>query len=152
MAAAEFAEIVALQDHVVEFEEGQRLLAVQPQLDRIERQHAVDGEVDADLAQQRDVAQRVEPVGVVGEHGVGGAVAEAQERGEAAADAGHVGGDGLVGEQLADSSLPEGSPIRVVPPPSSTSGRWPCFCSSRRIMICTRLPTCRLSAVQSKPI
>ena len=51
-----------------------------------------------------------------------------------------------------DSSLPEGSPMRVVPPPSSTIGLWPCFCSSRRIMICTRLPTCRLSAVQSKPI
>src|SRR6185312_9659416 len=50
------------------------------------------------------------------------------------------------------SSLPDGSPIRVVPPPISTTGRCPCFCSSRSAMICTRLPTCRLSAVQSKPI
>src|SRR5580704_2345484 len=51
-----------------------------------------------------------------------------------------------------DSSLPDGSPMRVVPPPISATGRWPCFCSRRRIMMPTRLPTCRLSAVQSKPI
>ena len=36
------AEIVSLQDHVVEFEEGHRLLALKPKLDRIERQHPVD--------------------------------------------------------------------------------------------------------------
>ena len=51
-----------------------------------------------------------------------------------------------------DSSLPEGSPIRVVPPPISATGLWPCFCISRSSMICTRLPTCRQSAVRSKPI
>ena len=77
------------------------MLAVQPDPHRIEAQHAVDGEVRADLAQQRDVAQRAQPVVVVGGDRIGRAVAEAQERVEAAADAGHVGGDLLVGEQLA---------------------------------------------------
>ncbi len=32
----EFDEIIGLQDHIVEFEEGQRLFAFQPQLDGIE--------------------------------------------------------------------------------------------------------------------
>ena len=100
MAAAEFAEVIALQDHVVKLEEGQRLLAFQAQLDRVETQHAVDGKVDADLPQQGDIAQGVQPVGVVGEHRVGRSIAEAQEWGEAAADAGHVGVDGIVDQQL----------------------------------------------------
>ncbi len=100
-AAVQLAEVVALQDHVVEFEEGQRMLALQPDPHRIEAQHAVDGEMRADVAQQRDVAERAQPVVVVGHDRIGRAVAEAQERIEAAADAGHVGGDLLVGEQLA---------------------------------------------------
>ncbi len=57
--------------------------------------------MSADIAQQWDVAERAEPVVVVGNQRVGGAVAEAQEWVEAAADAGHVGGDLLVGEELA---------------------------------------------------
>ena len=44
---------------------------------------------------------------------------------------------------------PDGSPILVVPPPISAIGRLPVFCSQRSIMICTRCPTCRLSAVAS---
>ena len=50
------------------------------------------------------------------------------------------------------SSRPEGSPIFVVPPPISTMGLCPVFCSQRSIMICTSEPTCSESAVQSKPI
>ena len=52
-------EVVGLQDHVVEFEEGQRLLAVEPRLDALEAQHPVDAEVPADVAQEVEV---VEPV------------------------------------------------------------------------------------------
>ena len=40
----------------------------------------------------------------------------------------------------------------LVPPPISAIGRWPVCCSQRSSMIETRLPTCRLSAVQSKPM
>ena len=63
-------EIVGLQDHVVEFEKRQFLLPLEPQLHRIERQHAVDGEVAADVAQEVDIVERVEPVGIVGHDGV----------------------------------------------------------------------------------
>ena len=47
------------------------------------------------------------------------------------------------------SSLPEGSPTRVVPPPISTMGLPPACCSQRSIMIESRLPTCSDGAVQS---
>ena len=50
------------------------------------------------------------------------------------------------------SSLPDGSPTLVVPPPISTIGLWPVFCNSLNNMIDTRDPACRLGAVQSKPI
>jgi hypothetical protein len=50
------------------------------------------------------------------------------------------------------SSLPEGSPTLVVPPPISTIGLWPVRCSQRSSMIETSEPTCRLSAVASKPM
>jgi hypothetical protein len=50
------------------------------------------------------------------------------------------------------SSLPDGSPTLVVPPPMTTIGLPPAFCSRRSIMIWIRLPTCRLAAVASKPM
>ncbi len=62
----------------------------------------------ADIAQQRDVAQFVEPVGVVDHHRVGRAVAEGQELGEDLADAGHVAGDLGVAEQRARLVLARG--------------------------------------------
>src|SRR3546814_21055488 len=43
-ALREFAEVVGLENHVIEFEERQRLLAIEPQLDRIEAQHPVRSE------------------------------------------------------------------------------------------------------------
>ncbi len=50
------------------------------------------------------------------------------------------------------SSLPEGSPTRVVPPPISAIGRWPVCCIQCSIMIGSSEPTCSEGAVQSKPI
>jgi len=50
VALVKLHEIVGLQNHVVEFEKRQRLLALEPQLHRVERQHLVDGEVPADIA------------------------------------------------------------------------------------------------------
>ena len=44
-------DVYKRQDHVVEFEERQRLLAVEPLLDGIEAQHPVDREMLADVAQ-----------------------------------------------------------------------------------------------------
>ena len=48
-------EIVGLQDHVIEFEERQRLLALEPQPHAVHGQHAVDREMPPDIAQERDV-------------------------------------------------------------------------------------------------
>jgi len=50
------------------------------------------------------------------------------------------------------SSRKDGSPTLVVPPPINTTGRLPVRCIKRSSMICTKDPTCRLSAVASKPI
>jgi hypothetical protein len=50
------------------------------------------------------------------------------------------------------SSLPEGSPILVVPPPITTIGLCPACWSRRSSMIDTRLPTWSEGAVASKPI
>ena len=55
----------------------------------------------ADVAQQRNIQKRVEPVGVVGHHRVGRAVAEFEVVGEALPDARHVGVDLLRRQQLA---------------------------------------------------
>jgi hypothetical protein len=33
-AKCKLAEVIGLEDHVIEFEEGKRLLALEPQLDR----------------------------------------------------------------------------------------------------------------------
>jgi len=109
MAPGKLDEVVGLQHHVVELEEGERLVALQPQLHRIHAQHAVDREMPADVAQQRDVEQPVEPVGVVHHDGIGRGRrrpriefrGERQELGEHGLDAGHVARDVRVGQQLA---------------------------------------------------
>ena len=53
----------------------------------------------ADVAQQGDVAERVEPRGIVDEARVAGAVAEGEEARERAPDAFLVGGDGVFAQQ-----------------------------------------------------
>jgi hypothetical protein len=58
VAPVQLDEVVGLQDHVVELDERQFLLALEPQLHRIHRQHAVDREVPADVAQELDVVER----------------------------------------------------------------------------------------------
>ena len=47
------------------------------------------------------------------------------------------------------SSLPEGSPTRVVPPPISAIGLLPDCCSQYSIMMVRKLPMCSDGAVQS---
>ena len=108
LAPAQLEEIVGLQDRVVEFEKAERLVAFEPQPDAVLRQHAVDREMPADIAQERDVEQSIEPIGVVDHDRVARAVAELQEFGEDLADPGHVAGDLLVGQKLAGFVLPGG--------------------------------------------
>ena len=56
------------------------------------------------------------------------------------------------GRILRVSSLPEGSPTRVVPPPISTIGLLPVCCSQRSIISTIMLPMWKDGAVQSKPM
>ena len=65
VAAVELDEVVGLQHHVVELDEGERLLALEPQLHRIVGEHAVDAEMASVVAQEIDVVELVEPIGIV---------------------------------------------------------------------------------------
>ena len=105
MAAVQLQEVHRLHQHVVELEEGHRLFALQPQLDRVEGQHPVDGEMGAVVAQEFDVAVVRQPVVVVDHDGVGRAVAEGQEFLEHASDGGDVRLDRLVGQLRARGVL-----------------------------------------------
>lgn len=98
MALVQLHEIIGLKDHVVEFEEGERLLTLQPQLHGIEGEHAVDGEMRPHLAQHGDIFQLVQPIGIVDELGAG---IEIKEGFKHPADGGDIGVDLLFGEHLA---------------------------------------------------
>ena len=97
----ELDEVIGLQDHVVEFEERQRLLAVEPESHGIESEHAVDGEMPADIAQEIDVVDLHQPVGVVDHDRVAGAAAEFEIGREIAPDADEIVVDILWCQQLA---------------------------------------------------
>ena len=101
MALVDLREIIGLQAHVVEFDEGELVLALQPQLDAVHRQHAVDREMPADVAQELDIIEVRQPVGVVEQQRVASAFAKAQEFLENRLDRGLVGVDLLNGQQLA---------------------------------------------------
>ena len=91
MAARQLQEVVGLEDHVVEFEEAERLFAVQTLFHAFEAEHPVDREVAAVITEKGDVFEFVQPVRVVDHDGVGRAIAEIQELFEDAFDTVHVG-------------------------------------------------------------
>ena len=70
-AARQFQEIIGLEDHVVEFEEGQRLLAVEPQLDRIKLSIRLTEKCCPSRA-GRGCIPAVEPLGVIEHDRIGG--------------------------------------------------------------------------------
>ncbi len=86
VAAGKLKKIVSLEQHVVEFEEGQRLLALKPQLHRIEGEHPIDGEVAAVFAQKIDVIEVLEPLVVIDEERICFALPESQELPEGVPD------------------------------------------------------------------
>jgi len=65
VAAIELDEIIGLQNHVIEFQERQFLLSLQPQFHRIETEHAIDRKMPADIAQEIDIVERIQPIGIV---------------------------------------------------------------------------------------
>ncbi len=101
VAPVQLHEIVGLQDHVIEFEKAQRLIAVEAQLHAVHRQHAIDRHVPADLAQERHIFQTVEPVGVVDHDRIGRPAPERDEPLEHAEQALLVAFDLCGREQLA---------------------------------------------------
>ena len=90
-------EVVALHDHVVEFEEGQALLHAL--LVALGAQHVVHAEAGADLAQQLNVVQVQQPVGVVQHQGL--ALAELNKALHLTLEALGVVVDVLLGQHLA---------------------------------------------------
>lgn len=82
IATVEFSEVVRLQQHVVELQEGQGLLTFQTQPHAIVGHHAVDGEVRAILSKKVEVRQLAQPFVVVHKLRICRAVPEGQELGE----------------------------------------------------------------------
>ena len=123
MAAPEFDEVVGLEDHVVELQERERLLAVEALFHGFEAEHPVDREVPAVVAQEGDVVKRVEPVGVVGHQGR--VVAEVQEALEDAPDTGDVVRNLRVGQQLPALVLARGVADPGGPAPHQDDGPMP---------------------------
>ena len=99
IAAVEFKEVIGLQDHVVEFEEGQRLFPIETGFDAFERQHPINAEMPPDVAQEFEVVQIVQPFGVVQHDRVTGTVTVGQVFLEHLLHAGDIGVDGGVVEQ-----------------------------------------------------
>ena len=100
VAPVQFDEVVGLHDRVVELEERHRLLAFEPELHAFHGQHAIDREVAAVVAQEGNVFELVEPLGVVDHDGVGRPVAEFEQVPHARQDAQLVFFDLLGGQQL----------------------------------------------------
>src|SRR6516225_3320981 len=99
-APRQLKKVVGLEDRIVEFEKAEWLVALEPQPCAILGQHPVDREMTPDLAQQRNIAEFVEPIGILDHNGVVRAVAEIDELGEDRADSCHVAGDLRIVEQL----------------------------------------------------
>ncbi len=97
--AVQLQEVGRLHQHVVEFEKGQRLLVLDSRADEFEAQHLVDRKVHAIVAQEVNVAEPLQPVGIVDHDGLGRSGSEGQEGGEGRSDALEVGGDLRLAQQ-----------------------------------------------------
>ena len=86
------------------------MLAVEPQLGGVHGQHAIDGEVAADIAQERNVVERHEPLRVVAHESVCLACAELEELGKRLAHALLVGFDLFCSEYPAGLVFARGVP------------------------------------------
>ena len=90
-----------MKDHVVEFEECQRLLALQAKFDRIEGQHAIDGEVRSDVAQKFNIAEFAQPFVIVDHDRIGWPVPKVQQSLKHGEDSSDVIRYNLVGHHAA---------------------------------------------------
>ena len=79
VAARKLDIVVGLQQHVVELDEREFLFPIETKLGAVHRQHAIDGEMAADVAQKFDVVERCQPFGVIDHQCISAAVPECQE-------------------------------------------------------------------------
>ena len=86
IASVQFEEIIGLQNHVVEFQKAQRLLALEAQFHAVETHHAIDRKMAAIVAQKLDVIELGKPVVIIDHNGIRGAIAESEEALESGAD------------------------------------------------------------------
>ena len=101
MLPVEDQEVIGLENHVVEFKERQGLFPVESGLHRFECKHPIHREMAPDLAQKGNVAETVEPFGIVQHQGIIRTVAERQVARKDLPDAGDVGFDLPVGQKRA---------------------------------------------------
>ena len=99
MAAAQFQEVIGLQQHVVEFKKRQRLIAFQPLLHAFHGQHAIDAEMPPDITQEGNIKQLIQPFRVIQHDGIGRAITKGQEGVKHLPNAGLVGFDLRIGKQ-----------------------------------------------------
>ena len=79
IAAIELNKVIGLQQHVVELQEGQRLLPLESQPHALKGEHPVDGEVRPILSQKLHVAETTEPIIVVHQLRICWAISKLQE-------------------------------------------------------------------------
>ena len=113
----EVPEVVGLQEHVAELGEGDAVLALHPGPHRLLGQHRVDGDVLAHVAEELEDPDRLGPVAVVDQAGLGRPVGEVEQALELGLDGGQVvrrASRGRAG--CAPRSDRPGSPIMPVAP------------------------------------
>ena len=79
VAAVELEEVIGLEDHVVELEEGEGRLSLKPQLHALEVEHAIDGEQRPVLPEEVEIADAGQPLVVVDQQRICGSIAKLQE-------------------------------------------------------------------------
>ena len=87
MSTSKLKKVIGLEERVIELQESVGLLVLQTAGNGVLFHHRVDGEELSDVAQELDIADLVEPVGIVDHDGIRRAIAESQEGFERFADA-----------------------------------------------------------------
>ena len=121
----EMEKIVGLQRLVRELGETDAVLGLHAATDRFPGQHLADPETPAHVAKEIKQVEGKEPIGVIHQHGGGGATAEIEESLELSADAGDIIPYPVHIEKIPFGAAAGGIADEPVPPPTSTTGRCP---------------------------
>ena len=108
VAIVEHQKVVGLQQHVAKFGEGDAVFRLDPPLHRLLGEHAVDGEVFADITQEIDVTDSAQPIVIIDDGRRIRFGVKIQEARQLFADAGKIFFGLLFGEHLALGGLAAG--------------------------------------------